>query len=218
MIRFMVLIVVLTAGLVVGSPELPKGDICLECEQVLGTIHLILSNNETETEVLSAMNQVCKMLPQEYASICTEAVSLYGRQLIDALVKYLAQPQQFCSLIGLCNSTKTAQREAFEFLQDLRVYYAHKGIKIFNVKTVEMSDCAICEFIMDLVQTTMADKPMVEFFNDALVKLCAYLPKEIQPECQQIITVDEPQWYAEFVKKYLDPINFCTGVEVCPKV
>ena len=44
-------------------------DICTECEQILGTIHLVLSNNSTETEVLAAMAQVCSFLPQEYTGL-----------------------------------------------------------------------------------------------------------------------------------------------------
>ena len=52
--------------------EVVQQDICTECEQTVGTIHLVLSNNETETEVLAAMTQVCKFLPQEYGALVSK--------------------------------------------------------------------------------------------------------------------------------------------------
>ena len=79
-----------------------------------------------------------------------------------------------------------------------------------------MSECATCEFVMDLVQSTLADQPMVEFFKDELTKMCNLLPGDYGVECRALAMAYEPQLYREFVKKYLDPINFCSGVRVCP--
>lgn len=44
-------------------------DVCTECEQIVGTIHLVLSNNETEASVLAALEQICGQLPSEFQSI-----------------------------------------------------------------------------------------------------------------------------------------------------
>lgn len=65
---------ILFAAALLCSSQLLNGavveqDICTECEQILGTIHLVLSNNATETEVLAAMAQVCSFLPKEYAGL-----------------------------------------------------------------------------------------------------------------------------------------------------
>lgn len=52
------------------KPHQPYGDDpCTECEQVVGTIHMLLANNETETSVLAAMQQVCGMLPSVYQQL-----------------------------------------------------------------------------------------------------------------------------------------------------
>jgi len=201
-----------------------KQDICTECEQILGTIHLVLSNNATETEVLAAMAQVCSFLPQQYAGLCNEAVSQYGRQLLEALIKYLADPKQLCTMVGLCkegdadDNSGVSRVEAYEMLKELRVIYASQGVKIFEQKQKVggMSECATCEFVMDLVQNTLADQPMVDFFKDELSRLCNMLPSTYSAECRNLEMAFEPILYAQFVKKYLDPINFCGGIDVCP--
>lgn len=81
-----------------------------------------------------------------------------------------------------------------------------------------MSKCATCEFVMDFVQSILADQPMVQFFQDELAKLCLVLPVNYRIECRAIAASFEPELYGEFVQKYLDPINFCTGVRVCPEM
>ena len=79
-----------------------------------------------------------------------------------------------------------------------------------------MSECATCEFVMDLVQNTMADQPMVDYFKDELSRLCNLLPATYSGECRDLEMLFEPILYTQFVKKYLDPINFCGGIDVCP--
>ena len=71
MLRGILLVAVLlcTVQWLNAEAVMVKQDVCSECEQILGTIHLVLSNNSTETEVLAAMAQVCSFLPQQYAGL-----------------------------------------------------------------------------------------------------------------------------------------------------
>jgi len=167
--------------------------------------------------ILNDLNQMCGFLPAEYKSLCTEAVTEYGRELIDAVIKYLADPSQVCNLIGLCNSTITSQREAFERLHQLIVLYANKGVGLFEKprKLEGMNSCSLCEFIMDLVQTMLMDQPTRDFAHDEALKLCNFLPSSDVDECKVVVTTLEPTAYDTIVKRYLNPMTFCTGIEVC---
>jgi len=81
---FIICITLFSVGAFAGDVST---DICTECEQIVGTVHLLLSNNETEGEVLSAMQQICTMLPTEFKSevslsllsscICNSSVAIH---------------------------------------------------------------------------------------------------------------------------------------------
>lgn len=221
---YRIVLTLIFVGFAFGTMELDtskfRTDVCTECEQIVGTIHLVLSNNETEGAVLNALNQFCAFLPTEFQSICKDQVSLYGREMIDALVKYLATPSQLCTLIGLCNSSTSNQREAFEDLMHLVKVYANKGVKVFEIpnQLKGMDSCSACEFITDLVQTTLLDQPMRDFAKGEALKFCSVLPSLKMEECKAVVYVMEPRFYETLVKKYLNPITFCTGIEVCDVV
>jgi len=148
---------------------------------------------------------------------CTEAVTLYGREMIDALVKYLADPSQLCSLIGLCNSTQTARSDAFDNLHGMLRLYAAKGVAVFETPTKlqGLTQCEICEFLMDLVQSTMMDQPMRDFAQSEFLQLCQYLPAADVDGCTALVKSVEPSVYEKVVKDYLNPMVFCTGIDVC---
>ena len=138
--------------------------------------------------------------------------------MLDALVKYLADPSQLCSLIGVCNSTLTAQSDAFDQLHRILRLYADKGVDVFRVpaKLEGLTPCAICEFVMDLMQTTLMDQPMRDFFQSELLQLCQSLPSADVVACKAVVQSVEPSVYEKIVKDYLNPMVFCTGVDVCP--
>ena len=68
---------------------------------------MLLKNNATQEELLSALKSACGLLPSSVSGVCTEVVTMYGQQAIDMLVNYLADPTQFCGTIGLCSEKKT---------------------------------------------------------------------------------------------------------------
>ena len=63
---FIVCVALLSVGALTADVST---DLCTECEQIVGTIHLILSNNATEGQVLNALQQFCTMLPAEYKDV-----------------------------------------------------------------------------------------------------------------------------------------------------
>ena len=58
---------------------------------------------------------------------------------MEALIKYLADPKQLCTMVGLCKEGDeddggVSRVEAYEMLQELRVMYASRGVKFLEQK------------------------------------------------------------------------------------
>jgi hypothetical protein len=217
------ILVALLFGVAFGSMDhhmAKMTDLCTECEQIIGTIHLVLANNETEGAVLNALHQFCTFLPSEFQTPCGDAVTHYGSEMIDALVKYLADPSQLCTMLGLCKGKQAQkQREAYVNFRHLLNVYSSKGVEVFQTpKSLEgMSECSLCEFFMDLVQSTLSDKPMQDFANTEALNLCSLLEPVKAEGCKLLVETMEPEIYLTIVKRYLNPMTFCTGIAVCGK-
>lgn len=149
---------------------------------------------------------------------CSEAVSTYGKELIDAAVKYLADPSQLCSLLGLCNDT-LSQVEAFENLRSISTVYTSSRYGVDEILPDNLkgiSNCGLCEFVTSIIQGIFEDQPIQDFVHDELSKFCHLLPQSESVVCLEAIRELEPEMYMAFVKKYLNPTTFCPSIGICP--
>merc|ERR1712002_1353574 len=74
---------------------------CQACMYVMGYIDSYLSGDETEQEIIDIMGKVCTKLPASVSSKCNLMVTMFGKQIVDAIVNELA-PNTICPAIGMC--------------------------------------------------------------------------------------------------------------------
>ncbi|XP_057312444.1 uncharacterized protein LOC130653962 isoform X3 [Hydractinia symbiolongicarpus] len=179
-----------------------SNDLCTTCQKYVGTVHLLIANNETQAEILVGMKALCSVLPTAYQPACQEVVTLYGQQIINMLVQYTANPKQFCSLIGLCNST-TLNIERFQMIK-----------KLIGVKT-NTDYCLTCQQYLGTLHMLIANNATQAEILNALKSACSLAPSTFATECNALVTLYGPTLIKWLVSYTADPSKFCTMIGLC---
>lgn len=86
--------------------NLPRqSEACGVCETLIGYLDAILEENSTVVDIEKALEKVCNFLPDAYRQECDTIVEQYGPMLVQLIAQY-ADPNEICSLLGLCKTTK----------------------------------------------------------------------------------------------------------------
>eukprot|EP00003_Mantamonas_plastica_P025549 TRINITY_DN5029_c0_g2_i2.p2 TRINITY_DN5029_c0_g2~~TRINITY_DN5029_c0_g2_i2.p2 ORF type:complete len:471 (-),score=146.41 TRINITY_DN5029_c0_g2_i2:236-1648(-) len=174
---------------------------CVICEWVLNKLEGMLSSNSTEQEIIAALDKVCSLLPHSVQSDCEDLINQYGPQLIQLLLQH-EPADTICSQIGLCkNSSATV---------DMKTVTPAPLVK--DVKSGAY--CAICEFIMDKLETLISNNSTEQEIIAAVEKVCGFLPKTIRSECDSLVETYGQQIINMLLQKE-NPQTICTQLGLC---
>lgn len=169
-------------------------DLCTTCQQYVGTIHMLISNNDTQAEIIQGMKAMCVMLPAALQSECSALIDAYGSEIVDTLVTYTADPSKFCKLIGLCNTQKLINAKPIPVGQDV---------------------CLTCQqFLGTLHMVISNQETQAEIINE-MKSLCTFMSATFAPECSALVTVAGPKLVQWFVDYTADPSKFCALIGLC---
>lgn len=161
---------------------------CILCEFVLKEVDSILDGNTTEAAVEAALDKVCDLLPSTIRSACEDLVKEYAPEIIQLIVNGL-DPQEVCTKIGLCTSTRLTSPKA-----DV--------------------ECVLCEFVMKELDSLLTKNSTEEEIEAALEKVCTLLPQTVQKDCDLFMEQYTPD-LLQFLVKELDPQAVCTAIKLC---
>ena len=71
------------------------------CEVAAGFIESKIISNSTEAAIVDALDSACTYLPGNLKSSCDSVVNVYGRAIVDLLLKSLT-PSEVCKTLQLC--------------------------------------------------------------------------------------------------------------------
>ena len=84
------------------TAEPVKTDIeCVICKRVVQIIVEELKDNRTEESIITALKDVCSLLPKKYRNNCDTFVEEYTNELIHILIEE-GDPGLACALLGVC--------------------------------------------------------------------------------------------------------------------
>ncbi|XP_059176040.1 uncharacterized protein LOC131955787 isoform X3 [Physella acuta] len=162
---------------------------CVLCEYVMTELDNILAQNTTEAQIEAALNKVCNFLPKTLQKECTAFVETYGPLVLQLLVQEL-QPQQICTILTLCKARQCKE-------------------------TVKAGPtCALCEFIITILDNTLSANSTENEIQAALDKVCDMLPETLKSQCQTVVEQYAPIIIHLLIQK-MDPQQICTSIRLC---
>nr|CAB3260857.1 uncharacterized protein LOC100176110 [Phallusia mammillata] len=89
---------------------------CEICEAVASELEKVVTENSTENEIIDAVKQICKALPDSIKQECSELIDMYGAQIINLLIGKVP-PEKICSSLGLCTGVKVSASTTCEICE-----------------------------------------------------------------------------------------------------
>ncbi|XP_015757258.1 PREDICTED: prosaposin-like [Acropora digitifera] len=169
---------------------------CILCEYVITTLKGILNENSTKEEIEEAVEDVCSLFPDTIKSDCDQFVKQYEPAIVELLLQEI-DPALVCTMLGVCASKE--HRKALE--------------KKVVLKVGSNETCEVCETAMTYLKNILADNATKQEILDLMKQICNYLPSQLAPECNAIVT--------EYAPAILDliatapPHTLCEEIGLC---
>ncbi|XP_075874962.1 prosaposin isoform X1 [Nelusetta ayraudi] len=170
---------------------------CTICEFVMKELESKLEDQATEEEVIKAVESVCSYLPPSLNPQCKDLIETYGKAIIELLVQQ-ADPKTVCTVLALCND-------------DHRAYVVALDKTSFKTG----SYCEVCKVAVAYVDKLLEKNATEEEIEEAVRKVCSFLPDSIKEQCDQLVSQYEPV-LVQLLLQMLDPDFVCIKLGACP--
>ena len=171
---------------------------CAICEYTLHELQDFLGDGKTEGEIEAGLRQICSHLPHSVEGQCDHFVNTYAPALVQLLI-HEVDPSEICSRLDLCAA-------------DLLAAQASAATPALQMLRRETESCALCEYGLDAVLSTLNDTSNQEMVKNALDQMCYKLmPHSLRNECEKLVS--------EYTNRILDLIvRDFSADEICSKI
>uniref|UniRef100_A0A7N6AXU6 Prosaposin n=1 Tax=Anabas testudineus TaxID=64144 RepID=A0A7N6AXU6_ANATE len=202
---------------------------CAICEYVMKQLETMLEDHETE-EVKNAVEKVCTFLPSSLTAQCKDLIETYGEAIIELLVQE-ADPKTVCTVLGLCSGARSAYIRKFSLFNAkwiclLNIFVSgEKKIKQLSPLISPALDqtrfkaggyCEVCKAAVTYIDSILEKNATEAQIEEAVRKVCNFLPDAFQTECDQMIEQYEPV-LVQLLLQMLDPDFVCMKLGACPE-
>nr|XP_020457587.1 prosaposin isoform X1 [Monopterus albus] len=171
---------------------------CAICEFVMKQLESLLEDQTTEEQVIQAVEKVCTLLPSSLSEQCKSLIEVYGEAIIELLVQE-ADPESVCTVLGLCNNARRAYVPALD-----QTRFKAGGF------------CEVCKMAVNYIERILEKNATASEIEEAVRKVCLFLPDSLQSECDQMVEQYEPA-LVQLLLQMLDPDFVCMKVGACPE-
>ncbi|XP_026879158.2 prosaposin isoform X1 [Electrophorus electricus] len=172
---------------------------CAICEFVMRELENMIQDHTTEEEVVQAVEKVCNILPSTLTAQCKDLIETYGQAIIE-LIMQAADPKSVCVVLGLCNG---AGRTLIPVME--KAEFEAGGF------------CDVCKMAVRYVDRLLEKNATQAEIEEAVKKVCNFLPDEYKTQCDQLVEQYEPM-LVELLLQTLDPDFVCMKLGACPEV
>ncbi|XP_052006432.1 prosaposin-like isoform X2 [Xyrauchen texanus] len=170
---------------------------CAICEYVIKEVEAMLEGQTSEEQIVQVVEKVCDILPSTLTTQCKDLIEAYGKAIIDLLVQE-ADPKTICGFLGLCNQASRT------FIPEMDIAKFQNG-----------GLCDVCKMAVRYVDGIMEQNATQAEIEDAVRKVCKFLPDSVRDECDQLVQQYEPL-LVQLLLQTLDPDFICMKLGACP--
>lgn len=151
---------------------------CVICEFAMARIDSMLKDKPSEEQIKAVVHRICDHLPNSVRPQCNKFVDQYADLVISLLAQEL-DPKEICTELKLCQpNSYYSDRVALSALQQ----HTRKNVE----------QCALCEGIVQALDTYLRDPTVQEEVDELLAKACQILPAKQYQKCKDFIKVYGP--------------------------
>lgn len=177
---------------------------CVICEFAMARIDAMLKDKPSEEQIKAVVHRICDHLPTSVRPQCNKFVDQYADLVISLLAQEL-DPKEICTELKLCHANGYySDRVALSVLQQQ------------TRKNVEQ--CALCEGIVQALDTYLRDPTVQEEVDELLAKACQVLPSRQYVKCKDFIKVYGPS-IQNIIAQFPGASHLiCSKIGICSQV
>ncbi|XP_067277847.1 prosaposin isoform X2 [Pseudorasbora parva] len=169
---------------------------CAICEFVMKELENMIQDHTSEEEIMQAVEKVCDILPSSLTAQCKDLVETYGQAIIELLVQE-ADPKTVCSFLALCNGVS--------------------HVPVMDKEKFKTGGfCDVCKMAVRYVDGILEQNATQAEIEEAVMKVCSFLPDSVRDQCNQLIEQYEPL-LVQLLLQTLDPDFVCMKLGACPE-
>jgi len=214
------------------APEHEAGDVCQDCVKFLTDAQQQAKENQTFVSTLiESLQKQCDVLGPGMSDLCKQYISQYAPIIVQQLMSMEQQPKDICARAGFCTSEEKSVpmlnlQPAKTIVPAAKTFPALKMTPAIKVEAVpskpatpmvrarDSPQCAICEFVMKQLESTLSDQTTEEEVIHQVEKVCKLLPSSLSAQCQDLIET-YGQAIIELLVQQADPKTVCTVLGLC---
>jgi len=208
------------------------GDVCADCVKFLTDAQQQAKENQTfVSSLIESLQKQCDILGPGMADLCKQYISQYAPIIVQQLMSMEQQPKDLCCRAGFCTCVEEKKSVPMLSLQPAKTlpaktFPALKMTPAIKVKAVppkpatpmvrarDSPQCAICEFVMKELESTLSDQSTEEEVIHQVEKVCKLLPSSLTAQCQDLIEA-YGKAIIELLVQQADPKTVCAVLGLC---
>jgi len=188
---------------------------CEFCEALVNHLRDILVSNTTESQFKQVLTSLCQ-LSGSFAKECLSLTEQYYDVAYNFLLNEL-DPKQACTLLTLCEDSKTIQVNKLETIAATKIEPASpvvKPVELVPAKVSKTPGCILCEFVLNTVVSDLQNVTIEAAVKQALESVCKKLPSSVEEQCTTLVeTYGDAVLY--LLVQEIDPATVCTSIKLC---
>jgi len=207
------------------------GDIqCEFCEKVIQHWIDTWTSDTTQEEFKDVLEALCHKFPAKRVNHCLHIVDDYYIPWFNYVLHWL-DPKTVCKGMGLCPPIGENQDEESgpisllltppELTEEEDQHPQEGGIRLiggyFAPQTfviLEKPGCAICEYVINDLQTIIGSNRSEAQIEAGLEKVCSVLPSVVRDQCDNLVETYGPA-IVEILSRDIDAKDVCTLMQLC---
>jgi len=182
-------------SLLIASIGYSAAQECGMCEYLVNLVEQYIAQESTESEIESAIEVICKFLPDSYESTCDAVIEAGIPQVIQWVESY-ENSTVVCGQLGLCSSSKPKPQ-----------------IVKPQVKVSDSTLCSPCEFLIGAIESWAGSNASVTQIESYLDSLCTLVPTYSQV-CAAIVNYEIPT-LVQWIEQSESPADVCQQLGLC---
>jgi saposin len=188
---------------------------CSLCVNVMNYVDSLLLKNSTEKEIEQALERVCAFFPGALRTECDALIETYMTILVKLIVAEFT-PNEICQAIGLCPAVspkKVVHQKSLSPASPKKVLKPAAS-PCETVKANDALECMFCKQVFNYVDAFITKNSTEAEIEQALERVCAFLPTSVRTECDTIIEQYTPTLIHLIVADFT-PQEICQALGLC---
>ncbi|XP_043106586.1 prosaposin [Puntigrus tetrazona] len=194
-------------NVLMGVDVTATGDMCQDCSKIFELLKDLLSNEDFQTKLTAALDQMCDKLPLQITQIChTEVEKMLP--LAITFITSIMQPGDICTILGMCGGRDSAKIRA------LLLNHISKTAPVPTMKMETSIQCSVCTYVVSSLGYLFPRERAQNIVTVLLESLCREFPLPVQPQCNKMVE-KYVQLLVEMLLNNTSPNFICTLLHFC---